>query len=384
LQDRALRSLARLQNSAATSRVLNLHQLHRRHGAREEHRDRPLFRSRVLNKGLIVKHRLRGAESDLFDDYRTTATKLILPIDGGDLRSGGRYLFVGQRGYEAVLAGVIGEGVDAMLDRKTLEVLSQLPSFDPFLMREHLRRFDIDPAPSYFDISAGDLKRMLAFLQSELRELVELSVNPGRSDLAGSTASLAQKLLSNTAVEEMDPLRVTLRLERDDYLEGVFCWKGFLYYKWRLGELKLGVPVLVRQIRSALVVGQAEPQVREYIRDARVRIIQSIVAATRTVEETLAVYDQAYSRLTAGGDPTAFRDFLLQAPGLFVRLGETVGVIDHIASFWTYRFPPDRPISASAIEMMDIFLDFEEGLGLVGRSTDVKWASAAEPLMLAG
>lgn len=384
MQDRALRSLNRLQSSGATSRVLNLHRLHKQHGRRDEHRERPFFRSPLLNKALIVKHRLRGNELDLFDDYRTTATKVILPIDGDDLRSGGRYVFVGQRGYEAILSNVIGDAIETMLDRATLDILSQLPSFDPFLMREQLRRNDIDPAACYFDVSAGDLKRMFGFMQVELRELVELSVRAGSVDLAGSTATLAQKLLSNTAVEDMEPLRLTLRLERSDYLEGVFCWKGFLYYKWRLGELKLGVPALVRQIRSATVVGSADTATRDYLRDARVRIIHAIVAATRSVDQTLRVYDDAYGKLTTGGEAAAFRDFLLQAPHLFVRLGETLGVIDHIASFWAYRFPPGRPLAATGPELMDILLDFEEGLGLVGRPADVNWSGPEDVLLLAG
>ena len=148
MNDRAFRSLSLLQNSGATSRVLNLHRLQAQYGDDAEHLASPLFKDARLNRAIIVKYRLREAERDLFDDYRASATKLILPIDGQDLRSGGRYVFIGQRGYDAILTELLGERVSRIEDRKTLDLLSRIPSFDPFLLREHLKRHDIVPAPS--------------------------------------------------------------------------------------------------------------------------------------------------------------------------------------------------------------------------------------------
>jgi hypothetical protein len=383
VQDRALRSLARLQNSGATSRVLNLNRLHQQYEGLSEHRQQPFFRNPMLNKALVVKHRLRENEKDLFPDYRSTATKVILPIDGNDLTSGGRYVFVGQRGYETILANLLGASLDGQFDRKTLGVLGALPSFDPFLMREHLRRHEIRPAAHYFDISEGDLRRMFDFMQSELGELVGLSMKDGQGDLAGSTANLAQKILSNTAVEDMEPLRLTLRLDRGEYLEGVFCWKGFLYYKWKLGELTDKAPLLIEQLRVALPIGKAEPEVREYLKAARGRIVKAILSTRRVVGDTLEVYDQAYGRLTTAGDAVAFRDFLLQAPALFLSLGEKLGVIDHILSFWAFRFPPGGRTAADPLELMDIFLDFEEGLGLNARAAERRWSGGGEAMLLA-
>ena len=377
MQNRTLRNLSRLQNSGATSRVLNLHRVERRHGASQEHRARPLFRSPFLNTALIVKHRLREHERELFDDYRANATKIILPINREDLRSGAQYAFVDQRGFDPILANLVGDGVDGLMDRKTLSILDSLPSFDPFLLRERLRSFDIDPAACYFDISEADLRRMFAFLQGELRQLVGLSMGPGGgANLATSTASLAQKILSNSAGEDTEPLRLTLRLERSDYVEGVFCWKGFLYYKWKLTQLKLAGPALADQIKAVVPVGRAEPDAREYIRGARIRIVKAIVETRAQVEESLKVYDRAYARLIEARDPGSFRDFLLQAPTMFVKLGERLGVIDHVASFWAYRFPPGRPPAVSAAELMDIFLDFEESLGLAANDGGRNWGTA--------
>ena len=49
--------------------------------------------------------------------------------------------------------------------------------------------------------------------------------------------------------------------------------------------------------------------------------------------------------------PKTFRDFLLRAPYMFLELGEKMGAISHIVSFWRYRFPPGRDTDRSDGEL---------------------------------
>jgi hypothetical protein len=79
---------------------------------------------------------------------------------------------------------------------------------------------------------------------------------------------------------------------------------------------------------------------------------------------TLRIYDDAFDALVDNGRPQAFRDFLLRAPELFLSLGERVGVISHISSFWRYRFPEGETLTAHIDEAVDIFMDFETGLSV--------------------
>jgi len=372
VHDRSIRSLARLQDSGATSRVLNLIRVEQQHGQTDEHRSRPLFRNPQLNKAIYVKHRLRDNERELFSEYRTNATKIILPIDRKDLKSGGRSAFIGQKGYEAILGQLIGDlTLAGLADKKTLEALDQIPSFDPFLLREHLRRFGISPAACYFDLSEGDLRRMVGFLQDELRGLVKLA-GAHENQFAASTAVLVQKILSTVANDDMEPLRLTLQLGQDEFMEGLFCWKGFLYYKWKLDEFSRAVPLLLDSIGQVRALDPAEPEVKVYIALARGRIQEAVRSQNRSLRETLQIYDTAYAQLTDHGQPQAFRKFLLDAPRLFISLGEKLGVLDHMASFWALRLEHQRavhgvsslPAGIPATELADIFVDFETGLGM--------------------
>jgi hypothetical protein len=363
MQDRVIRSLVRLQSSGSTSRLLNLLRLHHENAHREEHLASPLFQTPLLNKAMLVKHRLRRHEQELFPEHRVRATKLILALDAGDLRSGGRFAFIGQRGWEGVLAGIVTDDRNLARDRRTLELLDAAASFDPFLLREHLRLAEHTPAATYFDISPADTEKMIEYLEVELQPLVRLIRTDGEAGVAAATAAMVQKLMSQGAEEALEPLGRTLRLTPEQYAEGVFCWKGFLYYKWRMTRHADRAPRLVERIRDARPAGRAEPNQKAYIAEAKGRVIQALRANLKAAAGPLKVYDHAFKLMVLAEDPTAFRDFLLDAPSLFLQLGDLIGVIDHVDAYWTGRFPEEQPADARADELAEILQDFVDVLG---------------------
>jgi hypothetical protein len=81
------------------------------------------------------------------------------------------------------------------------------------------------------------------------------------------------------------------------------------------------------------------------------------------VNKSLAVYDASFADLVAHQAPKTFRDFLLSAPYMFLELGEKLGAISHIVSFWRYRFPKGTHHSIDGDELSAIFQDFSSGFG---------------------
>jgi len=81
------------------------------------------------------------------------------------------------------------------------------------------------------------------------------------------------------------------------------------------------------------------------------------------VNTTLNVYDRAFNDLARNGQPRAFREFLTQAPAMFYALGERLGAVQHIVSFWRFRFPEGQMARVNADDLIDIFTDFEASLG---------------------
>lgn len=352
-----IRNLARLQASASTTRVLNLMAVWRNHRDDPTWAERPLFQNGHLNRALIIKHRLRRDEFDLFRSRRSVATKVVIPVDPDDLRLGGRYIFIDQSNFQTLMRAVFGDSVPEE-DLETLRLIDRLPSLDPFLMREQLARHGRVPDRVYFELTEADRQRMFAFAQAEIRPLVAMSM--GADERTAERAGvLVGKILSNADGEEMEPLRLTLRLAPEEYAEGVFCWKGFLYYKWSLTDVAARIGPVVAEIVSARPAGPVSDEWRAELTACRDSLARRIRRALSSTQATLKVYDDAYAHLTENGRPTAFREFLLDAPLLFSRLGEQVAALQHIVSFWRYR-THGGPMFAD--EMYDILSDFDASL----------------------
>jgi hypothetical protein len=363
--DRSIRRLTTLERSASTARVLNLLAAHKRDPDDPEMLARPFFENRILNRTIILKHRLRPHEQFEFPSTAlSTATKVLIPIDLSDLRAGARSFFVGQNNFEDLVDNAFGGDLKpGTRDRRVLDLLAELPSLDPFLLRERMRANDLNAARGYFAISDADIHRMTEFVRGEIQGLVEMTA-PDKQATMAATVRLVDKLLSNAPDSGFAPLKETLGLTDQQYLEGVFGWRGFLYYKWVCRTLGESNGSLLEEIQNVRGRGAMDPEAAVYVSQAKRRIGQRYKIAHQNVHRLLSVYDEAYKDLTIRRRPRLFKNFLLSAPTLFSQLGEQLGGIQHIASFWAYRVPKGKPAMIGWDELADIFTDFEDGLSM--------------------
>lgn len=360
--DRTYRSLRGLEKTASTSRVLNLAALAARNIGNPEHEQKPFFVAATLNGAVIVRHRLRDQEREAFDQVRFTSTKLIIPFERSDLGLGGRSLFVAERGWLDTFEDLRGDYPEFARDVSVLEAIDELPSLDPFLLREHMRRRGFDISPSHFEISAPDLAKMQRFVGSEIARLIELAYR----DTEGQESNiirLVEALLSSRTDERLEPLRLTLRLERENYKEGIFAWKGFLYYKWVLNTLWANIRDVFSELGRVRVIGPVDSQTASELEALKQRLRQKMERQVKMVMNQLGVYDEVFQQLTVDGNALAFRDFLLRSPEMFLSLGEGCGLVSHIATYWRYQFPRGRPLAANILQLMDVLQDFELSLG---------------------
>jgi len=330
-----------------------------------DHQKSPIFVASSLSGAVIVRHRLRQQERDAFDRHRFSATKLIIPFTRSDLSLGGRTIFVAERGWLDVLDELRGEAPDLARDIGVLEAIDELPSLDPFLLREHMKRRGFEISPSYFEISAPDLARMQRFVGSEITKLIELAYCDVAGGMESNTTRLVEALLSAKTDSRLEPLRLTLRLEPENYKEGIFAWKGFLYYKWVLNSLWPDLKEVFAELGKIRVIGPMDRQTAMDLEATKGRLRTKLERQVKTVMGHLNVYDETFAQLTGEGNAIAFRDFLLKSPELFLSLGEGCGLISHIATYWRYQFARGKPLHADAVQLLDILQDFEASLGTI-------------------
>ena len=366
--NRDVRNLANLGETASTSRVLNLAQVHLASSKEKEYQLKPFFRDSQLNKCLIVKHTLRANERELFGRSKRTATKIILPFDPVDLRLGGRSMFVNQVGFDSFCRSYFNlDDAAGNNDVQLLRLLDNLPSLDPFLVREQLSRHGYRPGACYLKISPFDVQRMIGFANAEIERLV---ITAFGKDLIGDAGlKLAGKILANELDKELWPLRTTLRMSDAEFSDGIFSWRGFLYFKWRHIALQDEMRKVLEGLSTYQPAGKADEAMRDFLREVRPRLAKRIVSAATNVGRTLAIYDQAYRALVDGSNPGPFRRFLLDGPGLFFELGESIGILSHIGSFWAYRMgaAAQNAQRLTPTEYADILIDFDESLAALAQ-----------------
>jgi len=355
-RDRASRSLKGLERTGSTSRVLNLAAIAARQTERGLEPAAPFFEAGVLGGALVLKHRLRGDEVSAFNHPRYTATKLLIPFERTDLSLGGRSLFVGERNWTRTLGSLHGAAAAHPHDVAILEALDELPSLDPFLVREQMKRRHFALAATYFALSEGDREQMHSFVRGELEGLVRLACGVER--VGHETERLVHAILSGEEDTRLESLRGALHLGEVEYGEGLFCWRGLLYYKWSLGQLTPLLADISGELGAVRLRGARSQATLDHVYALKNQVAGGFARRTTQVAIALGEYETAFALLRDQVDPAAFSRFLIEAPSSFRSLGEDVGVLSHAATYWRLRFPRGEPLLALADELIDILEEY--------------------------
>ena len=354
-------SLFSLENSASTSRLLNLRSVFLKNFEDNNYKDKPFFENPTLNRAFIIKHRLLRHEQEEFSRRKTIATKIVIPFETTNLGAGAQSVFVGQTNFEKMIFNNIhAYGLDNSRDLRVLSLLDSLHTLDPFILREHLAKNDVTPADCYFQLGDADVRRMFDFTENEIGELVKMSLGAEWTHEKG--AIFIKKLLSSHEVSPLEGLRLTLQMDNAEFQEGIFCWKAFLYYKWQYKELSLKITPVMSEIDQVSLNGPVSLNYKSEIPAVRKKISRSLSQVIFSINATMSIYDNAYDALIRQNNPAVFKTFLLSAPKFFEQLSERLGALEHLVSFWRFRVPLDGSSRLSVDDLLDMFRDFESSL----------------------
>jgi hypothetical protein len=375
----SIRSLQRLYKAGSTVRVLNNIKVYNERNTADSETQKkitPIFENKYLNNSFILKHKMRAHELELFPELENVVTKIIVPIDIANLSSGGRFVFMGQESWHDILESEIGVNMSGgNRDLKILQVLNAIPSFDPFILREALAREGIFPDEAYFMLSAADMLGMEGFVFNEVSQLVAISMGQGAQQ--DTTLRLVRKILSATYDNDLEPLREVLRLTPDTFREAMFCWKGFLYYKWSTKSMEAKIKSTLTEMKNHAPSKSQLPEEHAYCETTRKKIGIEMVMLYNSVADSIVQYDKSYRQLVRAQNPGAFREFLLTASTRFLEMGERLGVLTHILQFWQYRSTQKRMIKIPPRELCDIMRDFQSSILTVADMSTVQPQSQA-------
>jgi len=344
-----VQSLRSITARSSSARVLDLHSLALDQVENEDHRERPMFLHPVLNRTIIVKHHPRPGEFEYASDRGAIVTKVIFPFDPNDLDLGGQFLLVDDAGLPEKLTRQLDYSeIDPERDLTVLQLISKLPTLDPFLLHEALVANRIDVAPCYFRLSALDKTEMRDFVAQQVETLIGLCF--GEVTSGGKAKRLSELILGAEDCPELDPLRLALKMSEDQFSQAMFLWKAVLYYRWRSRLLWPDVKATHRSI-SGLETHRFDPDSARFAGTAIGQLEGLMGDCERRVAELFKMYDDVFEALTQSRSPEPFRRFLIDGPKVFARLGERMGRLEQLVSFWGHQFPgrKTRHLSPEAI-----------------------------------
>ena len=356
-----LRGLHRIAQTAASARVLNLHELATANAANPEHAALPLFSCRRLNEAILLKHALRAQDRPYVLTPRATATKIVFPISKSDLKLGGYSLFIEQPNLEAMGANTPIENINR--DIELLREIARLPSLDPYLLRDVAQGLGRKVADCYFNISPRDIRAVRNFLHHDMRALVERANDGAGFDTDLTAERLSRLMMENAASPSLAPLRKALRFGTEDFELSMKGWKGVLYYKWCYARLLQGFPAVATRMAS-MRLNRPRHEDKVYLYGLVRRILQQIDENFGSVKVHIIGYDAAFKALIDENDPIPFQDFLRSASRSFAEIGRAIGEISHACDFWNYRQGQDAEARIDVDIAHELVGELAHALGL--------------------
>ncbi|HEX4181693.1 MAG TPA: hypothetical protein VHY34_00345 [Caulobacteraceae bacterium] len=370
--------LGQALSTAETSRLLNLTQIHLRWGHFPEHAERPLFQNKVLNRSIIMKYTPRPGELFEYAERRIKSTKILLPLDRHDLSLGSFAGVIGQKDFSRIMSRHLdGSGRLSERDERVIALIDQLPTLDPFLLYALLKSSGIDVSPVYFQLSDADRTAIQLEMAQGFAPLVRLCFPDGRYGVE-SAANLIDKLLNFEESDELESLRAAFRLGPDMFSAALFAWRGLIYYHWKAAHLGAALETALEQVSSLKIpkllrTGEGTGGAARGER-SRAKILKMAATAEARVRGINDRYDAAFADFVGDSQADRFRQFLINAPSLFLICGQSMAIVEHIVNFVENR-PPVSPRGGGAadLSLSDLFGELERELGADFRVRLMTW-----------
>jgi len=356
--------------ASGASRIFNVAEItHKLEAAAGGDADQYLFHHRSLNDSIFIKRPkdaaqpIRGGgglsntaeilengelKTITFDmtarvEKGDIATFLYVPFDIEAIAGGGNSLDLSvARGRAEALFELTGfaineEGRSVARDRRLIELIEELPSLDPFLLRDRLETDGIDAPDAYFEISESEFQEIKKYILGKFKPITTRVVDPKSPKAAETTEQFIMKLWEGKDLNYLAPITQVFRIDPEQAGEIYYSWKGVTYYEF---QYKRGQRTLLGfadwlHTKGAVPSHYVKGAVREEL-EAKVRGVTAAFARhLKNSSEILRIYNQGYEDLfVRGGDAKPFIEFLKDSSTLFWDISASISAMNHGVAVW--------------------------------------------------
>ena len=334
----------RLKLESGASRVFNLLQITRAMRdtlKREPTTEELFFASRALNNVILIKEPNVAGEkgADPFDAPLPVRTKIYVPYNAENPYEGGQSSFTDEARFEEVLAYMVGKGrIDATSferDLRKLRTLEQMPSLDPFLLRDRFAMTGEQVNEAYFRLSEEDWRAIRAHMRERF-VLIGRFATEGKADVPAATIDmLVDRIWEARNLEPLFPLLAAFGLPADRAGEFFYSWKGIGFFDYEFTRNTTKVRAFSQWIQTAQPRGYADREEAEAIERGRAHVRARVRAMLGDTLQTLGEFNTSFDQLFRKRETAAnFSNFMLHSRRHFWRLGNNLNGIYHVLTIW--------------------------------------------------
>lgn len=304
-------------------------------GAKHRPGFRKLFYTDALNYSIISKEVVPPTMKHLMKPHQL-ATKVHFPysdeiLTSRNYKSGGKSLFVGEASYERKLDDhYLGSQPPDVRghDIQVLKAFNDLPSLDPFLIRDKFATEGLKIDEAYLQVPLEEWNRIKEGIISRFRPLARIAFGDSVPNIEEKTMRLVEKMWEALDHQTLEPLTRALRINTDDAPALYYGWKGVVYYafKWETMAADLRSLIALVEALEAQEKSRSRSRLEQMDWSTSLRRIRAIRDEVKLVlDKYHAVYDNFFVH---GREPGEFSRFFSIAEDLFWLLGGGISILD--------------------------------------------------------
>lgn len=292
-----------------------------------------------------------------------SAVGLILysPFDMENITGGGTTFEFGERNQNVILQEAFGfdpnaETENSEADLKVLRILENIPSLDPFLLKDKIDAEGFEIQEGYFSISEEEFANIKEYIIEKFRPITEKVVGSDTPQARQHSEEFIMKLWEGKDLDYLAPITQVFQLDPDQASEIYYSWKGLSYYEFQYRQL------LDTLLRFADWL-QNKSQPSHYVKPDQQKEFQMMTEGVLTQfaghlqqsSSILRSYNQAYTELFVhGGDSKPFIQILNNSSDLFWTTSASLSAINHAIMVWKQKTAHKKEGKLIADELRDL------------------------------
>lgn len=303
-----------------------------------------LFNASRLNNSIIFKYpnfdmrtssfsQISAAGSLIDQQARPVETGIYVPNTSDAPEGGGIAVYMRGRGYEGLLVEQFGltPGTTASdRDLRILHAIDNIPSLDPFLLKDCFETEGMEIDPRHWQISSEDDRELRSMIQQRIEPIVQKAFECGRGHLD------FQRFLDaiwDSKMEEAGLFVSAFGIQRSE-ADAIFsAWKGTTFYEYQLRRIAPRARTIVAWLKSRdsvpVDIRMHKPYETQLLMHSE-RVGKLLEGTLRDIRAVMAEYEASFTAFMAG-KPQPFRDYLRTIRSRYWLLGYCVSALTSVA-----------------------------------------------------